>query len=703
MKLTLLLLLQGIRIKICPNGDILAKRLSKADVFWHQLVARPTGDHEPDPFADNFYGHFKSGDYSDAYGPKQPARAPMLHNNKTTTTTTSGSNNLLQPVSSGGSSSSSSGIVVSSASYGLAAGNKLDKAPKRAYKSLALEFGKPVKIFDMQKFKQILQLETSKPVPNKSRLERLCISVVAFVMDDNSVLNLPSWIMVINIVAIDLLKNALGLSQTVPDLPRDHLGQRPYASAGYRSVGDTKLAGYVASEQPLVAAAAAASGQPDNKCQAAKSSQIAASKKAFAAAAASGAYNRALATGGCQFDNNNQADDYLQRDDGRPPPSPTLIDNPGGRPRNFGALAQSAAAFALKRSQQQNRTKQHVGSAGSGNKPEQQVPPRLPSRLATSRQTGNVQAAKSFPIPPPPTSPGTGPSGKANLILVSPTGLSPPLPKRKGKAPQQPGLSQAINAGSQYQVPEFSTIKHIDENGKCSLLVDNNTTGSGPPAGIPRHAKLAPPETQKHILRYLMSATRDRIVDLNRPSKYPAIKMATGQRPLPIIPSQQQRLQQVVGRPDERSLYYCGLQARVASAAAQGQRQLKPRQPAFGGGRLQCNSNSQYCGPSLGVAPRFCSSSTCDISLALSNLRTAYGPNALQGQIGARRNDVKSPSGSLSISADNLTTSGASKRKNGGGSILGQVGSAFGTPFRLLTFRGSNNGNNRAKDGRSFN
>ncbi|XP_053206307.1 uncharacterized protein LOC128390556, partial [Panonychus citri] len=72
-----------------------------------------------------------------------------------------------------------------------------------------LEFEKSVKLFDMKKFQSGLSKELRSAYPDRRRLENQCINVIAFVKDATDVLDLPVWIMVINIVALDMLKSKL--------------------------------------------------------------------------------------------------------------------------------------------------------------------------------------------------------------------------------------------------------------------------------------------------------------------------------------------------------------------------------------------------------------------------------------------------------------------------------------------------------------
>ncbi|GIX70494.1 dwarfin sma-2 [Caerostris extrusa] len=72
-----------------------------------------------------------------------------------------------------------------------------------------LEFEKPVKMFDMKKFQQHISRELRRAYPDRRKLETQCVCVVGFVKDNSEVLDMPCWIMIINIVALDMLKSKL--------------------------------------------------------------------------------------------------------------------------------------------------------------------------------------------------------------------------------------------------------------------------------------------------------------------------------------------------------------------------------------------------------------------------------------------------------------------------------------------------------------
>ncbi len=61
----------------------------------------------------------------------------------------------------------------------------------------------------MEKFLENISNELKNSYPDRKHLESQCISCVAFVKDCRNILELPIWIMIINIVALDMLKTKL--------------------------------------------------------------------------------------------------------------------------------------------------------------------------------------------------------------------------------------------------------------------------------------------------------------------------------------------------------------------------------------------------------------------------------------------------------------------------------------------------------------
>ncbi|KAL1434894.1 hypothetical protein MTO96_011370 [Rhipicephalus appendiculatus] len=76
-----------------------------------------------------------------------------------------------------------------------------------------LEYDKPVKLFDIKKFQQNVSRELKRAYPDRRHLEAQCLSCVCFVKDSPELLDCAVWVMVINIVALDMLKTKLPPSQ----------------------------------------------------------------------------------------------------------------------------------------------------------------------------------------------------------------------------------------------------------------------------------------------------------------------------------------------------------------------------------------------------------------------------------------------------------------------------------------------------------
>lgn len=72
-----------------------------------------------------------------------------------------------------------------------------------------LEFEKPFKLFDMKKFQQNVNRELKRQYPERLKLETQCISTIAMVKSEAEVLDCPVWLMLINVVALEMLKAKL--------------------------------------------------------------------------------------------------------------------------------------------------------------------------------------------------------------------------------------------------------------------------------------------------------------------------------------------------------------------------------------------------------------------------------------------------------------------------------------------------------------
>lgn len=61
----------------------------------------------------------------------------------------------------------------------------------------------------MKKFQANLNRELSRSYPDRRRLETQCLSTISFVKSENEILECPIWVMIVNVVALDMLKSKL--------------------------------------------------------------------------------------------------------------------------------------------------------------------------------------------------------------------------------------------------------------------------------------------------------------------------------------------------------------------------------------------------------------------------------------------------------------------------------------------------------------
>lgn len=64
-------------------------------------------------------------------------------------------------------------------------------------------------IFDMKKFQSNVNRELSRAYPDRRRLETQCLSALSFVKSENDILDCPIWVLIVNVVAMDMLKSKL--------------------------------------------------------------------------------------------------------------------------------------------------------------------------------------------------------------------------------------------------------------------------------------------------------------------------------------------------------------------------------------------------------------------------------------------------------------------------------------------------------------
>ncbi|XP_065347845.1 uncharacterized protein exp [Cloeon dipterum] len=113
----------------------------------------------------------------------------------------------------------------------------------------SLEPEKPVKLFDMKKFQANVSRELRQAYPDRRRLECQCLSSIAFVKSEAELLDSPVWVMIINVVALDMLKAklppvAVKSRLDIRNRPRIPIpDEDPYSVAGSGSSGSSSGAG----------------------------------------------------------------------------------------------------------------------------------------------------------------------------------------------------------------------------------------------------------------------------------------------------------------------------------------------------------------------------------------------------------------------------------------------------------------------------
>ncbi|KAG0728755.1 hypothetical protein GWK47_031836 [Chionoecetes opilio] len=124
---------------------------------------------------------------------------------------------------------SKAGVFVKVGSDDNAVNNEILRLP-----NYALETDKP--LFDINKFQQNVKREMRRQYPDRSKLESQCVCVIAFVKSEPDLLDCPIWVMILNIVAMDMLKSKFPPVKVVPNIrnrPRIPLpDEDPYSVAG---------------------------------------------------------------------------------------------------------------------------------------------------------------------------------------------------------------------------------------------------------------------------------------------------------------------------------------------------------------------------------------------------------------------------------------------------------------------------------------
>lgn len=108
---------------------------------------------------------------------------------------------------------SKAGVYVKMSSDDNAISNDILKLP-----NCCLEPERPVMLFDMNKFQQNVKREMKRQYPDRSKLETQCVCLIAFVKNEPDLLDCPVWVMIINIVAMDMLKSKFPSAKVVPNI-----------------------------------------------------------------------------------------------------------------------------------------------------------------------------------------------------------------------------------------------------------------------------------------------------------------------------------------------------------------------------------------------------------------------------------------------------------------------------------------------------
>jgi len=79
-----------------------------------------------------------------------------------------------------------------------------------------VDIEKPFRVFDMRKFQQNVNRELRRASPDRMRLESQCVTAISFVKNEPELLDSPIWVIIINIVALEMLKAKLPQSSRIP-------------------------------------------------------------------------------------------------------------------------------------------------------------------------------------------------------------------------------------------------------------------------------------------------------------------------------------------------------------------------------------------------------------------------------------------------------------------------------------------------------
>merc|ERR1712226_498155 len=108
-----------------------------------------------------------------------------------------------------------------------------------------LDYEKPFKLFDMKKFQQNVNREIKRQYPDRRKLESQCISLVSFGTSSSDILDCPIWVLIINVVAMEMLRTKIPQVTNLSMLDNRRMvgggssDEDPYSIAGSGSSGSS--------------------------------------------------------------------------------------------------------------------------------------------------------------------------------------------------------------------------------------------------------------------------------------------------------------------------------------------------------------------------------------------------------------------------------------------------------------------------------
>lgn len=90
---------------------------------------------------------------------------------------------------------------------------KVRLIPGHNIKTLLLISFYTSQLFDMNKFQANINRELRQAYPDRRRLEMQCLCSITFVRNENELLECPIWVLIINIVAMDMLRSKMPISK----------------------------------------------------------------------------------------------------------------------------------------------------------------------------------------------------------------------------------------------------------------------------------------------------------------------------------------------------------------------------------------------------------------------------------------------------------------------------------------------------------